>query len=151
MELLADFRTFWGIDVLDFFDGAQGWVIFYSYFNSLPSYSKTKAKISSDPEIAKAMTAHIDPDSLLDEDGEEKEIEVPVEGYDAYIAKQDQVIEEIRLLRVSIQGMFSGKKGEKIKFNPQPRPKTEAEKQLERLKSKAGERESKNLMREAGF
>ena len=97
------------------------------------------------------MTAHIDPDSLLDEDGEEKEIEIPVEGYDAYLAKQDQVIEEVRLLRVSIQGMFSGKKGDKIKFNPQPRPKTEAEKQLERLKSKAGERESKNLMREAGF
>lgn len=97
------------------------------------------------------MTANIDPDSLLDEDGEEKEIEVPVEGYDAHLAKQDQVIEEVRLLRVVIQSMFGGKKGEKVKFNPQPRPKTEAEKQLERLKSKAGEQESKNLMREAGF
>lgn len=129
----------------------QGWVIFYSYFNSLPSYSKTKAKISSDPEIAKAMTANIDPESLLDEDGETKEVEVPVEGYDASLAKQDQVIEEVRLLRVVIQSMFGGKKGEKVKFNPQPRPKTEAEKQLERLKSRAGEQESKNLMREAGF
>lgn len=148
---MADFRTFWGIDVLDFFCGVQGWVIFYSYFNSLPSYSKTKAKIASDPEIAKAMTANIDPESLLDEDEEPKEVEVPVEGYDASLAKQDQVIEEIRLLRVVIQSMFGGKKGEKIKFNPQPRPKTEAEKQLERLKSRAGEQESKNLMREAGF
>lgn len=97
------------------------------------------------------MTANIDPESLLDEDEETKEVEVPVEGYDASLAKQDQVIEEIRLLRVVIQSMFGGKKGEKIKFNPQPRPKTEAEKQLERLKSRAGEQESKNLMREAGF
>lgn len=97
------------------------------------------------------MTANIDPESLLDEDEETKEIEVPVEGYDANLAKQDQVIEEIRLLRVVIQGMFGGKKGDKVKFNPQPRPKTEAEKQLERLKSRAGEQESKNLMREAGF
>lgn len=97
------------------------------------------------------MTANIDPESLLDEDEETKEIEVPVEGYDANLAKQDQVIEEIRLLRVVIQSMFGGKKGDKVKFNPQPRPKTEAEKQLERLKSRAGEQESKNLMREAGF
>lgn len=97
------------------------------------------------------MTANIDPESLLDEDEEAKEVEVPVEGYDASLAKQDQVIEEVRLLRVVIQSMFGGKKGEKVKFNPQPRPKTEAEKQLERLKSRAGEQESKNLMREAGF
>ena len=98
------------------------------------------------------MTANIDPESLLDEEEEEsKEVEVPMEGYDANLAKQDQVIEEIRLLRVVIQTMFGGKKGEKVKFNPQPRPKTEADKQLERLKSRAGERESKNLMQEAGF
>lgn len=137
---------------MDFFQLKKGWKIFWSYFNALPGYSKTKAKIASDPELAEMMTANIDPESLLEPETKKAEpAEVPLEGYDATMAKLDQLIEEVRLFSLTVQSMVSEKGKNKIKFNPQPRPKTEFQKRLEQLKNKAGEDDSKDLMRQAGF
>lgn len=147
-----DFRTHWGVDVVDFFQGKKGWAIFWEMFYHLPSHGKVRSKMASDPELAKALTAHVKPEDLLkEEDSSGERPSPPLEGYTLEIEKMNQLIDQIHLLRATIQAIVSKSKGAKQKISLEPRPKSEAEKILEQRKHQAGIDESKDLLARAGF
>lgn len=119
----------------------------------LPSHGKLRSKIASDPELAKAMTDHIKPEDLLNQDSDApgERPTPPLEGYTLEVEKLNQVIDQLHLLRATITAMVSKSKNKNQKISLEPRPKTEAEKILEERKHQAGLDESKDLLAMAGF
>lgn len=108
--------------------------------------------MASDPELAKALTDHIKPEDLLkDEETPGERPSPPLEGYTLEVEKLNQLIDQMHLLRATIQAIVSKSKGGNKKIALEPRPKTEAEKILEQRKHQAGIDESKDLLARAGF
>lgn len=70
------------------------------------------------------------------------------EGYDQYVAKLNEVIDGINLLRMSIQVSLGGKDKD---FKPVVRPKTEVQKQLDKRMYEVDEKNTKETMAEFGF
>lgn len=137
---------------MDFFQGKMGWKIFWELFYGLPSHGKVRSKMASDPELAKALTDHIKPEDLLkDEETPGERPSPPLEGYTLEVEKLNQLIDQMHLLRATIQAIVSKSKGGNKKIALEPRPKTEAEKILEQRKHQAGIDESKDLLARAGF
>lgn len=113
-----------GIDVIDFFTGDRGWREFYAYMNELPPHSKFRSAISQDPDLAKSQVDSLSDDDIreiMEKDDKDGDKTITPEGYDMQIEKLNQVIEEVRLLRLGMTG------DKKTKFTPPIRPSTEAD------------------------
>lgn len=109
---------------MEFFTGERGWREFYAYLGELPPHAKFPSAVSQDPDIARSQVESLSEEDIrkmMDEDDEEKEKRLTPEGYNLTIEKLNQVIEEVRLLRLGMTG------DKKTKFKPPPRPKTEQE------------------------
>lgn len=70
------------------------------------------------------------------------------EGYDQYVAKLNEVIDGVNLLRMSILVALGGKDKD---FKPVVRPKTEVQKQLDKRMYEVDEKNTKETMAEFGF
>lgn len=138
------------MDVLDFFTGEQGWTIFYAYLGELPSSSKFNSAVSQDPEIAKAQVNSLTDEQIQEimekeKSDEEEELHLSPEGYTLEIEKLNQVIEEIKLLRLGMTG------DKKQKFVPPKRPKTEKDILLNKRKEALEERDRDEMQKSMGF
>lgn len=126
---------------------------FWDFFSQLPSHSKTKAKIAADPRVAREQVNSLSEEYLqeiLEEraNPEQAKNELTTEGYDMYISKMNEFIDEMKLLRYQLSSMLGAKGG---KFHPVKRPKTEYEKKLEERLLQVDKKNAKETMAEFGF
>lgn len=150
-EILWDFQEHLNIDVLDFFTADRGWVQFYDYLSGLPSHAKFPSAVSQDPDLARAQVNAMSEDDIREimdkrdkKDGESKN-DLTTEGYTMEIEKLNQVIEEVRMLRLSMSG------SKKQTFKPQDRPSTANEKYLKKRIESFREIDRNTFAGELGF
>lgn len=144
------------IDVVEFFMGERSWQQFYVFFEHLPSWSKTKSKIASDPELAKAQLSQIPKESIqkiVDERAEKKEKkpEIPLEGYDLKVEKLSQIIDKIEVLTFIVKYMLSSKGPQGDQPKILGRPETAFEKALEDEIWKHEKSDADELKKALGF
>lgn len=147
-----DYQHHLGIDVVEFFTLERSWFEFWLLFQQLPQESRVKASIADNPELAKMKAAAI-PDEQIEaiingksEDPQERT--VPLEGYTPEMAKLDDLINEVRILRLTFANAFSKKK---IEEPMQPRPKDAFMKELEARMWQKEKEEADELKSKLGF
>lgn len=138
-----------GIDVFDFFTGERGWMEFYAYLGELPPNARFPSAVSQDPNIARSKVDSLSEDDIrkiMDEQNvEDSERRVTPEGYTLEIEKFNQLIEEVRLLRLGMTG------DKNAKFKPPLRPKTEQEVLIEKRIEELDAVDRNDFERELGF
>lgn len=147
-EILWDFQVELGIDIHDYACGLRGYHEFYVFLNQLPPHSKFKSAVSQNPDIARMEVSSLSDDDIreiMEQREEGKPGRQTPEGYTMEIEKLNQVIDEIKLLRLS----WSGDK--KNKFTPAQRPETEAEALLSERIEILEEEDRNTFEKELGF
>lgn len=118
---------------MDFFTGERELWEFWEFLNRLPDGSYTKVAMSNDPEVAQARVNNISDEEIekiLDSRTVEKDREISPIGYNLTIEKLNQLIDAVTLNTETTRAVFGGKKMDR--FKPQPRPKTEFERLLDK-------------------
>ena len=95
----------------------------------------SKAAVAQDEEIAQSQVNAMsdqDIDEILAMATEEDGYTPTPAGYTLEIAKIDKLIDKVELLRHTMIGVMGGKSKEK--FRPEPRPKSEFQKALDKRK-----------------
>lgn len=127
----------------------MGWVEFYAYLSELPPHSKFKSAISQDPEIARRYVSSLSEEDIR-EIMEEREVQddekrLTPEGYTQELEKLNQIVEEVRILRLGMTG------DKNAKFKPQLRPKTEQEVLLEKRMEEYTLADQESMEKAMGF
>lgn len=147
-EILWDFQAELGIDIHDYACGLRGYKEFYVFLNQLPPHSKFKSAVSQNPEIAELEISSLsdnDIREIMEQREEGKPGRQTPEGYTLEIEKLNQLIDEIKILRIAMSG------SKKTKFVPAQRPETEAEALLNKRIEILEEEDRNTFEKELGF
>lgn len=118
------------------------------FLNQLPPHSKFKSAVSQNPEIAEMEVSSLSDDdirAIMEQREEGKPGRQTPEGYTLEIEKLNQVIDEIKILRIAMSG------SKKTKFVPAQRPETEAEALLNERIEILEEEDRNTFEKELGF